>query len=182
MASFFNCTNLLWLCQLQERISPHDVQLQQDINKLLVATQFSADATLNVVKYAPRALSSSVTFRCLLWLRNWQADTKSKWRLAASSFTGGSLFGESLEPILIENKDKRKVLLSMTRQADHRPSPYFWKPTFRAPDNDIQQQRFFPTRADRQSDRSSFCDKPRFQSQGKWPFRGADSCSFHRDK
>lgn len=77
---FFNRITLLWLRQLQGRISPQDVRLQQDVNKLLAATQFSADAILNAVKYASRALSSSITSRRLLWLRNWQADAISLFR------------------------------------------------------------------------------------------------------
>lgn len=85
----------MWLQQLQDRIPLQDAHLQQDFNKLLVATQFSADATLNTVKFASRALLSVVSRR-LLWLCNWQADTKSKWRVAAAPYTGGSLFEESL--------------------------------------------------------------------------------------
>lgn len=108
-ASFFNRTSLLWLQQIQERISPQDARLQQNFNKLLAATQFLADTTVRVVTFAFRALSSSVATRRLVWLHNWQADTKSKWRLTAAPYSGGSLFGESLEPILIENKDKKNT-------------------------------------------------------------------------
>lgn len=70
----------------------------------MAATQFSADGTLNAVKYASRVLSSSITSRHLLCLRGWQADARSKWQLA-SSFSGGSLFGPSLDPILVEDKN-----------------------------------------------------------------------------
>lgn len=35
---------------------------------------------------------------------------KSKWKLALAPYKGLVLFGEVLDPILIENKDKQKVL------------------------------------------------------------------------
>lgn len=105
-ALFFNRTSLILLQQIQDRISPQDAYLQQDFN-LLAATQFSVDATLTAVNFVSRPLSSSVAARRLVWLRNWQTDTKSKWRLAAAPYSGGSLFGESLEPILVASKDKK---------------------------------------------------------------------------
>ncbi|XP_013910711.1 PREDICTED: bystin isoform X2 [Thamnophis sirtalis] len=181
-ASFFNRTTLLWLRQLQKRIPPQDVRLHQDLSKLLAATQFSADATLNAVKYGSKALSTSVVCRRLVWLRNWQADAKAKWKLAKSPFTGGFLFGESLGSVLDRNKDKRKVLPTATRQPDQHPLPYFRRPSFRAPDNDFQQQRYFQGRSDRQSDRSYPRDRPRFQPQSMQPFHGAGSHPFHQDK
>lgn len=65
-ASFFTHTSLIWLHQLQSRVAPREACLHQDLNKLIAATQFSADAMLNAAKYASRALSSSVTSRRLL--------------------------------------------------------------------------------------------------------------------
>lgn len=40
---------------------------------------------------------------------------------------------ESLDPILVEDKDKQKVLTSTHRWADRRPSPYFLRQSFRTP-------------------------------------------------
>ncbi|XP_013931402.1 PREDICTED: dedicator of cytokinesis protein 7 [Thamnophis sirtalis] len=60
--------------QLRDRTPATEVRLLQDISKVLAATQFSADATLDAVQYAFRALSSSVATRRLLWLCHWQAD------------------------------------------------------------------------------------------------------------
>lgn len=51
--SFFNRASLLWLRQMQEQISPEDVRVHQDINKLVAAAEFSADATLNFSRCDP---------------------------------------------------------------------------------------------------------------------------------
>lgn len=84
---------------------PDDTQLYQDINKLVAATEYSADAFLDVAKFASRALVSAVTSRRLLWLRHWRADMKAKWKLASAPYKGSALFGDALESILIEGKD-----------------------------------------------------------------------------
>lgn len=65
-----------------------------------------------------------------MWLCQWQADVKSKWRLASTPYTGGTLFGEFLDPILIENMDKRKVLPLAARKADHHSTPFYLRSSF----------------------------------------------------
>lgn len=130
LASFFNRTTTLWLQQLQARVAPRKARLHQDINKIIAATQFSADATLNMAKYASRALDSAVSAHRLLWLRQWSADLKAKWYLAAAPYTGEKLFGELLELLFIETRDKRKILPSSTRLADKRSSPFYRKQSF----------------------------------------------------
>lgn len=65
-ASFFNRTSLLWLRQMQACAPPGDVRLHQNINKLIAAAEYSADATLNAAKFASRVLASNVTSRRLL--------------------------------------------------------------------------------------------------------------------
>lgn len=90
-ASFFTQTSLLWLCQMQARMLPGDVLSHQDISKLVAATKFTSDAMLNAAKYASRFIGSFVAARRLLWLCHWQADVKSKWKLASSPFRGSNL-------------------------------------------------------------------------------------------
>ncbi|XP_070605566.1 titin-like [Erythrolamprus reginae] len=124
-ASFFNRTSLLWLKEMQARIPATDLRTHQDIKKLVAAAEFSADATLNSAKFASRAIASSVIARRLLWLRHWQADMKFKWKLASSPYKGDKLFGDALEPLLVETKDKKKVLPHSDRK------PYFERPGFR---------------------------------------------------
>lgn len=112
-ASFFNRTTLLWLRQLQEKLTPEDTRVKQDLNKIVAAVQFSADATLNAARFASKSLASAVAARRLVWLCHWQADTKHKWRLASVPFGGSRLFGEALDPFLIETRDKKKVLAAV---------------------------------------------------------------------
>lgn len=116
---------------MQSRVSPEDSCLHQDINKLIAAAEFSADATLNSAKFASRAVASNITSRRLLWLQHWQADMRTKWRLAAVPFKVGSLFREAPDPILVESRDKRKILPYVSRRPDRRSTfPYhrqsFW--------------------------------------------------------
>ncbi|XP_034289304.1 uncharacterized protein LOC117675085 [Pantherophis guttatus] len=124
-ASFFNRASILWLRQLQARLPISDIRSQQDISKVIVALEYSADATLNSSRFAAKAIGSSVAARRLLWLRHWQADSKSKWRLASSSFGGPKLFGAALEPLLVESKDKRRVLPNLSRRSNLGPTRPF---------------------------------------------------------
>lgn len=47
VASFFNRAFILWLRRLQDRLPVSDSRSHQDINKILAALEYSADATLN---------------------------------------------------------------------------------------------------------------------------------------
>lgn len=49
---------------------------------------------------------------------------RSKWRLASAPYKDANLFGEAFDPILIENKDKKKTMPYMYRGVDHRYSYY----------------------------------------------------------
>lgn len=173
--SFFNRATLIWLRQHQERLPPTDTRLHQDINKMVAATEYSADASLTAAKFASRALAATVTNRRLFWLRNWRADNKAKWKLAAALFTAPSLFGPCLDPILVEDKDKRKVLPSSFRRADRKYTPYHHRQSFRSYSgpSGSYYQRPYHQGSDRTSDRQPFRDRGRSQSQSKRPFRGA---------
>lgn len=92
---------------------------------MVSALEFSADATLNASRFAAKCIGSTITSRHLLWLRQWQANAKNKWRLASAPYAGDKLFGESLEPLLVESRDKHKVLPSMSHQAEPTPASYF---------------------------------------------------------
>lgn len=113
-ASFFNQASLMWLIQLQDKIPVVDVRAHQDLNKLSATLEFSADAMLGAARFASKAIASTVASRRLLWLRLWQVDAKQKWQLASAPFSGECLFGESLEPLLVESKDKHKILPSLS--------------------------------------------------------------------
>lgn len=158
-ASFFNQASLLWLRQLQDKIPMVDVRVHQDLNKLSAALEFSADATLGAVMFASKAIASSTASRRLLLLRHWQADAKQKWWLASTPFSGTHLFGESLEWLLVETKEKCKILPSLSRRADPCLSPYFphTSQSFRGPDGGVglaKPQHPFHPRQDQQQDRA----------------------------
>lgn len=111
--SFFTRASLVWIQQLQERLDTRDTRSHRDLNKIKAAMEYAADASLNAARFASRAMASSVTSRRLLWLKPWQADIRTKWRLVTSPYRGGQLFGTPLDPYMTESKDKRKVLSSI---------------------------------------------------------------------
>ncbi|XP_070605564.1 uncharacterized protein [Erythrolamprus reginae] len=182
-ASFFNRTSLLWLKEMQARIPATDLRTHQDIKKLIAAAEFSADATLNSAKFASRVIASSVKARRLLWLRHWQADMSYKWKLASTPYKGSKLFGEALEPLLVETNDQKKVLPSMSKRGNQRSAPYFQKPSFKAPDstNDFSQpQRSYFQQRGGQSNRPGYRGRGRQQFQSNRPFRGNGKRPFHQ--
>lgn len=62
---------------------------------------------------------------CLsVWLRGWNGNAVSVARLVSLRFKGEKLFGDSLEPFLIENKDKQKVLPLHKMEDPRRPEPF----------------------------------------------------------
>ncbi|XP_058045915.1 lamina-associated polypeptide 2-like [Ahaetulla prasina] len=133
-SAFFNRPTLLWLRQLQEKLPAGDTRIHQDLNKIIAAVQFSADATLHSMCFASKSMASALTARRLLWLRQRQANVRHKWRLASAPFAGEFLFGAALEPLLIETKDKRKVLPIVHRRGDSRFHPFSLHPSFRSSD------------------------------------------------
>lgn len=144
----------MWLKQLQDRLPATDTRAHQDVNKILAAIEYSADATLNSSRFATKAVGSNITSCCLLWLRQWQADTKNKWRLASSPYSGELLFGPPLEPLLIKSKDKRKILPNLSRRTESRPSSSSFCP-FRGPSFSFassRAQRFSSPRTNSRTD------------------------------
>lgn len=138
--SFFNRASLIWLKQVQQRIPTADARVHQDLQKLIAALEYSADATLTAATFASRALVSTVTSRRLLWLRSWRADVRSKWRLASAHYKGSLLFGAALDPVLVEGRNKKMVLpysssssssFPSPRRAERRYTPYLSRQPFR---------------------------------------------------
>ncbi|XP_029140291.1 dedicator of cytokinesis protein 1 [Protobothrops mucrosquamatus] len=119
-ASFFSRAALTWLRELQARIPVEDVRTHLDLSKMVAATEYVSDASLQAARFSSRAMASNITGRRMLWLKHWQADAKSKWKLAAAPYQGSKLFGDSLNPYLTENKDKRKVLKDLLKRQNKR--------------------------------------------------------------
>ncbi|XP_013918631.1 PREDICTED: putative uncharacterized protein MYH16, partial [Thamnophis sirtalis] len=95
------------------------------------------------VPVPPLFLEVVTTSRHLLWLKNWQVDNKLKFHLTSTPYTRGNLFGEALEPILVENKEKKKVLPLTTKCQENRPAPYR-KGSFCTSESEFQQNKFIP--------------------------------------
>uniref|UniRef100_A0A8C6X389 TATA box-binding protein-associated factor RNA polymerase I subunit D n=1 Tax=Naja naja TaxID=35670 RepID=A0A8C6X389_NAJNA len=180
-ASFFTRTSLKWLKQLQDRIPNADIRTHQDLYKIVAAAEFTADATLDVVKFATKAIASSVVARRMCWLRNWQADGRRKWKLASSPVQGDKLFGEALDPFLVESKHKRKVLPSLYKRAENGPAPYFRHPSFRAESGSSFHQ-FAKSSYQCPEPPSDRSDKDRHQFLGKRPFQGGGSCLYRQQR
>lgn len=60
------------------------------------------------LRYTARAMSSLVATRRALWLRSWNGEAGSHSKLVNLPFEGGKLFGKTLDPNLVEAKDKCK--------------------------------------------------------------------------
>ncbi|XP_070610821.1 lamina-associated polypeptide 2, isoforms alpha/zeta-like [Erythrolamprus reginae] len=188
-ASIFNRASIMWIQEVQARMGPEDPRLKQDLNKLLAAAEFSADATLHAAKFAARGMASTISSRRLLWLRHWQADAKSKWRLSSAPFEGTKLFGEVLEAVLVEDKDKRKVLTRSSRRQDRNSTPYRRRQPFRwdAASGNTQASRPYSQGQYGQSysyrnDRTYFQGRGRGYQQSKRPFRGSNQRGFRGAK
>lgn len=182
--SFFHRAALIWLRPLQERLPPEETRWHQDINKIIAATEYSADASLSSAKFASRMLVSTVTSRRLFWLRNWKTEAKAKWKLAATPYENAKLFGTALDPLLIEDKDKRKVLPSLYRRSERRYVLYsqrqpFW--AYSGPGGSASQ-RSAAFGGDRFQERQQFRDRGRYQPPVRKPNRGSGYKPFHRCK
>lgn len=113
-ASFFTRALLLWIKQIQDKVPVTDLRAHQNFDKVVAAAEYMVDATLASAKFGARSIASTVTARRLLWLRNWQADTKRRWCLASVPFKGPKLFGEALDPLFTEPKERKKVLPALS--------------------------------------------------------------------
>ncbi|KAK9392568.1 hypothetical protein NXF25_017412 [Crotalus adamanteus] len=184
--AFFARASVLWLRELQDMIPPDQLRVHQNLGKLVATSQYLANASLHTARYTARTIAADISARRLLWLRNWRADTKAKWRLASKPYTGGQLFGKALEPYLTEGKDKRKILVNTSRRGDRRwgnlsQSNYRRQPFRPAPSWDwAQASRPSFQRQERQQDRSAYRGRSQFQT--KRSFRGTGSRPFKRGK
>ncbi|KAH0619590.1 hypothetical protein JD844_000322 [Phrynosoma platyrhinos] len=88
----------------------------QGINKLLKVAAFTADASLDIMQFNARTQATSLLVRGQIWLKSKLVDARLKHNLKFSPFTGGTLFRESLDPLLVETRDKRKALASSAKR------------------------------------------------------------------
>lgn len=158
--------------------------MHQDINKIVATTEYSADASLTRAKFVSQSLASTITSRRLIWLRGWKADVKAKWKLASAPYQTRNLFGAALEPVLVEDKDKRKVLPSSYRRPEHRYMPCSQRQHFRptsASGGSVSQRPSFHG-GDRFADQQQFGDRGRSHYSTKRHSRGSGYKPFRRGK
>lgn len=118
VTSLFNRASILWLRQLQERLPILDIWSQQDINKVVAALEYSADATLNTSCFAAKAISSTVAACRLLWLRQWQADASPSGVWPSPPSKALNCLGQCWNPLLVESRDKHCILPNMSRRSE----------------------------------------------------------------
>ncbi|XP_039221690.1 uncharacterized protein LOC120318319 isoform X1 [Crotalus tigris] len=129
-SSFFARASIMWLHELQALVPPDQVCTHQTLGKLVAASEYIADASLHLARYSARSIAATVASRRLLWLKQWQTDLKSKWRLSTAAYSGTHLFSPVLKPHIIEGKDKRKILTHPSKKLGRRPQQDFRRQSF----------------------------------------------------
>lgn len=183
-ASFFSRASLIWLHQLQDRLHPDDKRLHQDIIKLLAAVEYTADASLDAAKFASWALTTSISSRRLLWLRNWRADVKSKWRLASAPLKVPTSLEKHWILSSLKTRTNAKSCPPPSGGSTAGPCRISQWPPFRTDSgpSGSYPYRPFSQGYDRPSERSSYRDRGRRQQQFKRPSRGSNTRPFRRGK
>lgn len=130
VASIVTRESIMWGRKILELLPESESRLIEGASRLLKASSFAADATLDGMIFASRAMVSSVVARRGLWLWAWQADMHLKQLVAAYPYKGRKLFGPSLEKILVETRDKKKALPKSLCKPEQR-NQSFCSPSFR---------------------------------------------------
>lgn len=149
------------------------------LHQVIAARKYMADATLNFAKFTSRAMASNITSPHHLWLCHWQADMGTKLCLTVAPFKGENFFGEALDPILVEGRDK---IFSLTRPDDPTDALPYCRQSFQSTDPGFQSpapSHSFNPLSDRFQDRQQFRDRNR-HPQSKWPFWGSNFCPYRR--
>ncbi|XP_029460986.1 uncharacterized protein LOC115093430 [Rhinatrema bivittatum] len=91
--------SLRWMQQLLSTQDLPSAETEQ-AERLEGAIAYGADALYDLLRVQAKAMASTVSARCLLWLCNWSADASSKAQLGTLPFKGKLLFGEDLEQLI----------------------------------------------------------------------------------
>uniref|UniRef100_A0A803K0H8 Lamina-associated polypeptide 2 alpha C-terminal domain-containing protein n=1 Tax=Xenopus tropicalis TaxID=8364 RepID=A0A803K0H8_XENTR len=93
-------TTVLWLEEALAGL-PQGEPTSDLLSKALNAVHFLCDASMDMIQLAAKASALAVGARRALWLKTWSADQASKKNLLALPFSGTSLFGPELDPLII---------------------------------------------------------------------------------
>lgn len=163
---------LAWTQDLQNSGTHFPSSIRNTLRKIALTASLSADISLDAFQLSARALASNVVSRRNLWLRNWEVDQGTQAKLISVPFQGAQLFGQGLEPLLTEDKDKRKVLAT-PKGEQRRGQGYSF---FRGHRGNYSQKGFFPRNQNQNRSRSF----PRNRSQNykrARPFQPSSSSS-----
>lgn len=128
-ASIFSRAAIVWMRKLIQLIPETDHRALEGANRVLKAVSYTADATLDSMLFASRSLASAVAVRRTLWLKAWQTSHQDKILVAGYPFQGDRLFGDALDKILVETREKKKAMPRALRRPDKRPFNF---PSFRS--------------------------------------------------
>lgn len=148
---------IAWGRKLMDLLPHADSRIREGLSRLIMANSFIADATLDNLVFTSRSMAAGVHARRAIWLRAWQADPKSKQIVAAYPFTGDKLFGTHLDKILVETREKKKVLPKSLRRPDKRGSQPFQTTNYSF------RSSFQPARTRTDGRRVTWTPKPRFR-------------------
>lgn len=107
MGSLFTRTAFSWASDLAAAESNVPKDLKDEIKKIGLTSAFAADATLDALLLAARAMACSAITRSKTWLQNWDVDSAAR---TSVSFKGVSLFRDGLERYLVEDRRRRCYL------------------------------------------------------------------------
>lgn len=111
ISSMVSKATIVWLKKLIQLIPENNRHVIETANYVLKASFFTTDATLDTPIFSARAIASLVEDRRILWLKAWLADNQSKSIVTRYPLQRNWLFGDSLDKILIEARDKKKAML-----------------------------------------------------------------------
>lgn len=111
-SSIFSRATFVWSEELAKSEPTLSKRSKCTLKKMALASAAAADCAYDAMQLVARSMGLSVMARRHIWLRNWQGDPLSSSRVVNLSFKGEKLFGKDLEPLLVEDSEKRKVLPS----------------------------------------------------------------------
>lgn len=121
-ASIVSRAAIVWMRKLIQLLPEGDKRSLEGANRVMKADAFTADATLDALTFCSQAMASEIVARRGIWLRAWQADLRSKNFVSAYPFQGEKLFGDALDRILVETRDKKKAMPKTICRFDRRGS------------------------------------------------------------
>lgn len=73
-ASTMSRAFIVWMRKLIQMLPDNNRRLLEGANRILKAISYTADATLDTIVFASRAVALAVVAQRIVWLRAWPAD------------------------------------------------------------------------------------------------------------